>query len=126
MTEREQRVDLLAVEPAIADVDTFGILRTLCPAPRRSLRMSRIRRGSIFEAPPAGVDFAVRALADFQRITLRPGEAKSVLLHIAPDRLRYWSVVDSAWHIASGARTVYVGASSRDLRLRQRVRRTTS
>ena len=29
------------------------------------------------EAPPAGVDFAVRALADFERITLRPGEAKT-------------------------------------------------
>jgi beta-glucosidase len=78
------------------------------------------------EAPPAGVEFAVRALADFQRITLRPGEAKSVRLHIAPDRLRYWSIADSAWHDVSGARTVYVGASSRDLRLRQRVRRTTS
>ena len=74
----------------------------------------------------AGVDFAVRALADFQRITLRPGEAKSVRLHIAPDRLRYWSIADSAWHVVSGARTVYVGASSRDLRLRQRVSRTTS
>lgn len=77
------------------------------------------------EVPPAGVDFAVRALADFQRITLRPGEAKSVRLHIAPDRLRYWSIADSAWHVVSGARTVYVGASSRDLRLRQRMRRTT-
>ena len=29
MTEREQRVDLLAVEPAIADVDAFCVLRTL-------------------------------------------------------------------------------------------------
>lgn len=78
------------------------------------------------EAPPAGVDFAVRSLADFQRITLRPGEANSVRLHIAPDRLRYWSIADSAWHVVSGARTLYVGASSRDLRLRQRLRGTTS
>jgi beta-glucosidase len=72
------------------------------------------------EAPPAGVEFAVRALADFQRITLRPREAKTVSLHVAPDRLRYWSIADSAWHVVSGARTVYVGASSRDLRLRVR------
>jgi beta-glucosidase len=78
------------------------------------------------EAPPAGVDFAVRALADFQRITLRPGEAKNVRLHVAPDRLRYWSIADSAWHVVPGARTVYIGASSRDLRLRQRVKRTSS
>ena len=35
MTEREQRLDLLAVEPSIADVDTFGVLRTLVDAARR-------------------------------------------------------------------------------------------
>jgi beta-glucosidase len=73
------------------------------------------------EAPPAGVEFAVRALADFERITLRPGEARRVRLHVAPERLRYWSIEDSAWHVASGARTLYVGASSRDLRLALRI-----
>ncbi|HZF17492.1 MAG TPA: glycoside hydrolase family 3 C-terminal domain-containing protein [Steroidobacteraceae bacterium] len=69
------------------------------------------------EAPPAGVDFAVRALADFERITLRPGQAKRVPLHVAPDRLRSWSNADSAWHVFASGRKVYVGASSRDLRL---------
>ena len=69
----------------------------------------------------AGVDFAVRALADFDRITLRPGEAKRVRLHVAPERLRYWSIADSAWHAATSARTLYVGASSRDLRLTLRI-----
>ena len=38
------------------------------------------------ETPPAGVDFAVRALADFERITLRSGEAKRVQLHVAPEQ----------------------------------------
>ncbi|MGH8264141.1 MAG: fibronectin type III-like domain-contianing protein, partial [Steroidobacterales bacterium] len=69
------------------------------------------------ETPPAGVDFAVRALADFERITLRPAEAKRVQLHVAPDRLRSWSNADSAWHTFASGRKVYVGASSRDLRL---------
>ena len=73
------------------------------------------------EKPPAGVDFAVRALADFERITLRPGEATLVRLHVAPDRLRSWSNVDSAWHAFSNGRTVYVGTSSRDLRLELRI-----
>jgi beta-glucosidase len=73
------------------------------------------------ETPPAGVAFAVRALADFARITLRPGEAQQVRLHVPLERLRYWSIADSAWRIAPGARTLYVGASSRDLRLTLRV-----
>ncbi len=73
------------------------------------------------ESPPAGVAFAVRALADFDRITLNPGGTKQVQLHVLPERLRYWSVADSVWHTVTGARTLYVGASSRDLRLRLRL-----
>jgi beta-glucosidase len=73
------------------------------------------------ETPPAGVEFDVRALADFARITLRPGESQRVQLHVPPDRLRYWSIADSAWRAPSGARTVRVGASSRDLRLSLRL-----
>ena len=73
------------------------------------------------EAPPAGMEFAVRALADFERITLRPGEARLVHLHVAPDRLRSWSNADSAWRVFASGRKVYVGASSRDLRLELRL-----
>ena len=69
------------------------------------------------ETPPSGAAFAERALADFERITLQPGEAKSVRLHVSPERLRYWSISDAAWRAVPGVRTVYVGASSRDLRL---------
>jgi beta-glucosidase len=73
------------------------------------------------EDPPAGAAFAVHALADFARITLRPGATQRLHMHVAPERLRYWSNANSAWHAVPGARTVYVGASSRDLRLSQRV-----
>jgi len=73
------------------------------------------------EKPPAGAAFAVHALADFARISLSPGQAQRVRMHILPERLRYWSNADSHWHPAPGARTVYVGASSRDLRLSRRI-----
>jgi len=73
------------------------------------------------ETPPAGAAFAVRALADFARITLAPGVSKRVRLHVAPERLRYWSMADSAWRVAPGARTIHVGRSSRDLPLTFRV-----
>jgi beta-glucosidase len=67
---------------------------------------------------PAGADFAVRALAAFARVRVEAGGARRVRLQIAPQRLRYWSLADHAWHtVVSGGRRVYVGASSRDLPL---------
>ena len=66
---------------------------------------------------PAGVDFAVRALAAFERVRIEAGGVRQVQLQIAPQRLRYWSLTDHAWHTVRGGRKVYVGASSRDLPL---------
>ena len=67
---------------------------------------------------PAGADFAVRALAAFERVRVEAGGMRQVQLQIAPQRLRYWSLTDHAWHnVARGGRRVYVGASSRDLPL---------
>ena len=64
---------------------------------------------------PEGVQFATRALAAFDRVNIPAGTARVVVLHITPQRLRYWSLADSAWHDARAGRTVYVGGSSRDL-----------
>ena len=66
---------------------------------------------------PEGAQFAVRALAQFERVTLAPGQSRSMTLHIDPRRLQYWSVAAGKWQTATGPRTVYVGASSRDIRL---------
>lgn len=69
------------------------------------------------DAPPSGVQFAVHTLVGFDRIHLKAGEAKVIVLHVAPRQLQYWSTGDSRWVTASGNRIVSVGASSRDLRL---------
>lgn len=71
---------------------------------------------------PAGAAFAKRALASFDRITLAAGERRRVQLHIPPERLRYWSNRDNAWHDARAGRTVYVGRSSRDVALSKMVK----
>jgi beta-glucosidase len=65
---------------------------------------------------PDGVQFAVRALAAFDRVTLRPGETKDVTMHVSPRSLEYWSIAETRW-IRSGPRQVRVGSSSRDLKL---------
>ena len=67
--------------------------------------------------PPAGAQFAVRALAGFKRISLDRGQSKTVRLHVDERELSYWSASRHDWAVATGERTLSVGASSRDLRL---------
>ena len=70
---------------------------------------------------PSGAQFAVRALAAFDRVSLRPGESKIVALHVRPRQLQYWSTAAKKWATAEGIRTVSVGGSSRDLPLQASV-----
>jgi beta-glucosidase len=71
---------------------------------------------------PSGVQFPVRLLAAFDRVSIPAGKSKTVTLHVAPRQLQYWSTAQGKWITASGERTVSVGASSRDLRLHATVR----
>jgi beta-glucosidase len=61
-------------------------------------------------------------LVGFERLTLRPGEARDVTIHIGAREWSFYSVADRRWVVAGGTRTVFVGASSGDLRLRAEVR----
>ena len=67
----------------------------------------------------AGAQFAIHSLAAFDRVHLSANETKSVTLRVPTRRLQYWSTTDGKWVTAKGTRTVYVGASSRDLRLHE-------
>lgn len=70
---------------------------------------------------PEGVQFPVRALVAFARIHLNAGESQNVTIHVPERQLQYWSTKDQKWEMASGKRTVSVGASSRDLRVHQEI-----
>ena len=72
--------------------------------------------------PPSGVQFAVKALAAFDRLSVPAGESKNVTLRLPRRRLEYWSTADSRWETATGARTLYVASSSHDVRLQQDVK----
>ncbi len=71
--------------------------------------------------PLAGIAFPVRKLIAFDRVNLKAGETKTVRLHAPARQLQSWSVARHAWITALGPRTVSVGASSRDLRVKQGV-----
>lgn len=58
-------------------------------------------------------------LQGFARVSLKPGEQKSVTLAIAPEQFGYYA--DKHWNIAPGTYQVKIGASSQDIRLSQDV-----
>ena len=66
---------------------------------------------------PAGVQFADSALAGFARVHLAPGRSTSIVMHVSPRQLQYWSTANKGWITAAGRRTLWVGGSSRDRRL---------
>jgi beta-glucosidase len=74
----------------------------------------------VYLGPPADppVPMEPQRLVGFQRITLDPGKAQRVTVHIGPRELAYWSTARHDWVTAPGRRTVHVGSSSRDIRLR--------
>src|SRR5450755_4102296 len=58
---------------------------------------------------PAGIQFAVRQLAQFDRVTLEPGQSSTVTMSVPLRQLQYWSADQQQWITAGGSRTVYVG-----------------
>jgi beta-glucosidase len=74
----------------------------------------------VYVGPPRtghpDAQFAVRSLAAFERVHLEPGESRELTLRIPLRQLQYWSVSRHRWTEARD-RDVYVGASSRDVRL---------
>jgi beta-glucosidase len=54
----------------------------------------------------------LRELKGFERITLRPGETKTVTFHLGPDELSYWSTTAGGWIQDAAAFDIWVGADS--------------
>ena len=73
----------------------------------------------LYLGPAAGapVHMAPKSLAGFERVQLRPGQSVSVTIAVGARALSYWSAERHAWELASGERPIYVGSSSRDIRL---------
>lgn len=69
------------------------------------------------ENPPAGIPFVLHALCGFDRVSLAPGESKTVVIEIPKRSFEYWSTAENQWKTATGARTIYAGSSSRSLPL---------
>jgi beta-glucosidase len=67
------------------------------------------------------IDRPVRELKGFAKITLQPGETKTVQFTIKPRDLAYFDVTGPQWKANAGDYEIQVGASSRDIRLKKSV-----
>jgi beta-glucosidase len=70
------------------------------------------------DSAPPGAQFARRSLVAFDRVTLDAGQSRRVVLRVPLRRLQYWSEAEHRWRLAAGARSIELGSSSRDIRLR--------
>jgi len=65
----------------------------------------------------AVISMPVKQLRGFERVTLVPGQTKTVTFTLGSEELFFWSVSDDRFRIEAGAYTVWVGGSSDNLPL---------
>jgi beta-glucosidase len=66
----------------------------------------------VYAKLPKGADESFKRLAGWSRVTLAPGESKTVTVAIDPRVLKTFNEVDNHWNLASGEYGVFVGSSS--------------
>jgi beta-glucosidase len=94
---------------------------------RFTVRNTGTRAGTevaqVYVGPPdlAPQPMAPQVLAGFQRIKLNEGESRDVTIRVEARQLSYWSTHKHDWVLATGYRPVYVGSSSRDIKLTETV-----
>ncbi|MFZ1135599.1 MAG: fibronectin type III-like domain-contianing protein, partial [Candidatus Korobacteraceae bacterium] len=66
----------------------------------------------VYAKLPKVADESFKRLAGWSRVTLAPGESKTVTVAIDPRVLKTFNEVDNRWNLASGEYGVFVGPSS--------------
>jgi len=102
----------LTVRPRDDGFDVSFVVRNA--GTRAGVEVAQVYLGPVLHSP---APMAPKALAGFARLELAPGERRQVLVHADGRALSYWSEADHGWRRAPGPRPVFVGSSSRDIRL---------
>jgi beta-glucosidase len=72
--------------------------------------------------PKSVVERPLKELKGFQRISLKPGEAKTVQIPLKAESLAWWNEKKNGWDLEPGTVNLLIGASSADIRLRTNLR----
>jgi beta-glucosidase len=71
--------------------------------------------------PQSAVTRPRRDLRGFRRVTLRPGETRTITFPLTASALRYWDPDAHRWAVENGAVVIEVGASSADIKVEHTV-----
>ena len=66
--------------------------------------------------PVAGIDRPAKELKGFEKISLKPGESKTVSFEIDSADLSYYSIEENGWKAEAGEFQALIGPSSEDIR----------
>jgi beta-glucosidase len=110
----------LAVKHSGDGFDVTFTLRNI--GSRKGAEVPQVYLGPVGNPP---VPMASKSLAGFQRVELEPNGSSRVTIHIDGRGLSYWSIDRHDWVAPPGRRPIYVGSSSRDIRLEGRLPSTT-
>ena len=66
----------------------------------------------------SSVERPVQELKGFSKLQLDPGEKKEVTLELPPESMEFWDPGTRSWKSEEGKFTVFIGSSSRDIRLK--------
>jgi beta-glucosidase len=70
---------------------------------------------------PAAAGDAPQRLIGWQKVSLEPGQSRTVTIAIDRERLTIWDTAAKKWALKPGRYGLNLGASSRDIRVRQTV-----
>jgi beta-glucosidase len=70
----------------------------------------------------SSVQRPARELKAFRRVSLKPGETRTIMLELKGEQLAYWDVSRHKFVVESGSSQVMVGSSSADIKLEKLVR----
>ena len=103
---------------SIRDTDSLTVTATVTNTGKRAGKaVAQLYVGDV----ESTVIRPVRELKGFEKVLLQPGESKDVSFTLDKRSFAYWNEEIHDWHVETGAFTIEVGDSSRDLPLRAEV-----
>ena len=103
---------------SIRDTDSLTVTATVTNTGKRAGKaVAQLYVGDV----ESTVIRPVRELKGFEKVLLQPGESKDVTFTLDKRSFAYWNEEIHDWHVETGAFTIEVGDSSRDLPLRAEV-----